>query len=134
MNSIIVYVDGGSLGNGQPDSRGYGSAQVWYKEKMRRQLDFKFKDGTTSVEAEWMSLIEVLKYLTDMIAGKSNLPPIIIRCDNRQVIRTMLGKMKTRAEHLKPLSDECQLWLIGKEDDVTFERVPDTLIKSILGH
>ena len=134
MNSIIVYVDGGSLGNGQADSKGYGSAQVWHKDKLQRQLNFEFADGTTAPMAEWLSLVEVLKYLSDLMLNRKNFPPIIIRSDCRQVIRTMLGKMKTRAAHLKPLFDECQLWYIGKEQSVTFERVPDTVIKSILGH
>lgn len=135
---ITIVADGGSRGNHQKEEprEAYGSFKVFYKGQERRHCTFDFGD-MTNVEAEWNTCNEVVSYLEDkMQYNKVNgrdFPKVVVLFDNRQIVDTMMGKMKIKANHLKPFA-KLREWMKGKEEVVRFVRIPDYDIKEILGH
>lgn len=136
---VTIVADGGSRGNHQTvePREAYGSFKVFYQGKEVRHFRYQFGD-MTAPEAEWSTLIKVCQYLTDKMElnakkGKP-FPPVVILFDCRQIVETMNGRMKTKAQNLKVHSDECQLWYMGKEEEVKFVRITDQQVKAILGH
>lgn len=136
---ITIVVDGGSKGNHQKDEprEGYGSAKIFYQGMEKRHLDWEFGDVTNNT-AEWKALEKVLQYLTDRenATKKKGLefPKVSILLDSRQIEQTMLGRMNIKKRHLKEISDECQLWYLGREDRVQFCRISGDAVKVVLGH
>lgn len=133
-----IVVDGGSLGNHskEKESLGYGSAMIFLNERFKR-LSFRFGSGITNNEAEYMSLIAVLKHISDAwseAAGKNvSDVSLQIEMDSALVIGQLRDGWKVKAPNLRPLHAEA-FDLLARFAGVTWKKIPEAEMKFILGH
>jgi len=69
LSEVVIVFDGGSLGNGSPDSTGYGSYCIQSDAPGGAQMTYsgqlEFGKGITSNQAEYHALLRVLMAVPD---------------------------------------------------------------------
>ncbi len=97
----VLYFDGASKGN--PGIAGSG-AVIYDKNGDEYAVRcIKFDKAQTNVVAEYYGLIIGLE-----LALKNNINAITVFGDNEMVVKTMLGKKRVNAEHLKPIFERAK--------------------------
>lgn len=103
MNLILIWFDGGSLGN---PGKGYGSYKIDGGPDLQHgALRMQFGDFLTNNQAEYLALIAALKWLRHNRARVAD-PRLEIRTDSMIVRNQVMRKWKCRMPHLKELRDE----------------------------
>jgi len=139
----VLYVDGGSRGNGTADAQGYGSWELRVPLLLDRSRDgkglfvarhsFEFKQPCTNNEAEYMSLEWALR----KIGSLPRHAHVTVRMDSKLVLDQVSGAARLRAEHLRPrLEDVLEQLIIlrGFGYHVVLEKAPREEIVAVLGH
>jgi len=136
MIELTIICDGGSLGNGSPDSIGYGSFMIhtpsYSKGKIHQR---QFDVGTTNSEAEYMALIAALEHVRDAftsVAANLEAIEINIHTDSQMIIGHIRDNWKIKP-HLVPLRDKA-IELSGLFGNVTLIKMTGDRMKEILGH
>lgn len=117
----IIYCDGGCYGNGTTNAQTYGSFSV------NGQVHRVPVNGNTNNQAEYLTLIEALKYCRDNQIRQPE-----IRTDSQLVVNQVTARWSVKQQELRPLCDRArQLWFLL---DATLVWVPRDQIVSVLGH
>jgi probable phosphoglycerate mutase len=120
----LLYVDGGSRGNGSATQAGYGSFLV-DGEPMPHRLEF---GNCTNNEAEYRALIAALEYCA---AQGIRVPTI--RMDSALVVNQVNGGWKCKMPHLRPLLDQVHV-LAARCSTFQLEWCSREEIVEFLGH
>jgi ribonuclease HI len=134
---FTIISDGGSIRNGEPDAIGYGS-YVFASEtgQTTKQKSLSFPAGTTSNEAEYMTLITALREIKEAFTNIGHDPKDIeltVKVDSQLIIGQLMKGWKIKAINLKPLVVEAG-WLVDSFGKVVFEQITGQEMKAILGH
>jgi ribonuclease HI len=136
MIELTIICDGGSLGNGSPDSIGYGSFMIHTPTYSAGKIHQRqFGTGITNSEAEYMAFIAALKHVRDAftsVAANLKAIKINIHTDSQMVIGHIRDHWKTKP-HLVPLRNEA-VELCDLFEDVVLVKISGEEMKQILGH
>jgi ribonuclease HI len=110
---IILMADGSSKGNPGPIQIGF---LVWDRTKDPREMKpvyrhSEFKGAGTNNEAEWMAVIEGIKWISRHINLKSE--ELYIYSDSQLVIRQMNGEYAVRHPNVVPYFEEFKTAVAG---------------------
>jgi ribonuclease HI len=134
---FILTCDGGSRGNGSPNSEGYGSFMVQIPDNESSLSNTRqYGTGVTNNEAEYMSLIDALEHVSrsfDSVAADVKTIKLTIRMDSATVIGHMSMGWRIKAPNLMPLAVKARD-LINSFGKVTFEKIKENKMKEIIGH
>lgn len=137
MPEFLITCDGGSRGNGAPNSEGYGSFLIQLldeSQQLSNQLTFGI--GITNNEAEYMSLIAALEHVATAfrsVAADLKTINLTVRMDSQLVIGQMANDWKIKAQNLIPLAIQAKS-LISEFGSIRFEKISGDQMKTILGH
>jgi ribonuclease HI len=136
----IFYCDGGYSRSRNPKFPAYGSFMAVEttiedgKEKIKsldEQQWFNYKNNvTTNNEAEYATLINLLKYLKD----NWNEDEVLIRMDSQLVIDTMSGLKGVNGNALKIFHKQAQTLKKACKFNIRITWITGDLMKVILGH
>jgi len=136
MIELTLICDGGSLGNGTPDSIGYGSFMIHTPSYSRGEIHQRqFGIGTTNSEAEYMALIAALEHVRNAftsVAANLEAIRINIHTDSQMVIGHVRENWKIKP-HLVPLRDKV-IELCDLFNNVALIKMSGDEMKEILGH
>lgn len=136
MADYQIVFDGGSKGNGSPDSEGYGSYRLTGLDGLTGIWRLEFPAGTTNNEAEYRSLIAALSNLLAEIEDAGQTPgncTVAIMGDSKLVLYQVHGEWKVKAENLHSLCDTARS-MVAQFREVEFRWTPREEIVEILGH
>lgn len=137
MPEFLITCDGGSRGNGAPNSEGYGSFLIQLlDESQQLNNQLTFGTGITNNEAEYMSLIAALEHIATAfrsVAGDLKTIDLTVRMDSQLVIGQMAHDWKVKATNLIPLAVKAKS-MISEFGSVRFEKISGEEMKTILGH
>ena len=118
MSVIQIYFDGGTIGKRThtDGGDGYGSWEACWNgvSKKASRVHFAaniFGGKVTNNVAEYLALTRGLEWLQS-IADKHDYH-VHIYGDSELVLKTLSGKFKLKAAHLRPLRDRCLELLAG---------------------
>jgi ribonuclease HI len=126
---IVIYADGGSYNNqSKSDRDAYGSFQVEGEKKQHR---FKYGNKTNN-EAEYLTLIEALKYIQQKRTEKA----FVLFTDSQLVTKQLGGTWKCKNEKLKPLYKEAKDLIdsLNSKKHTVIAWVDNKKMKKVLGH
>ena len=123
-HAVLVYVDGGSRGNGTVNQSGYGSFLIDGELEAHR---FELGSCTNNV-AEYQSLLVALRYCIERRYGS-----LEIRMDSALVVNQVMGGWQCRQLHLQVLLREVQD-LLTQIPNVRLVQVEREEIMMFLGH
>mgnify|MGYP001369123830 CR=1 FL=1 len=103
-----IVFDGGSLGN---PGRGYGSYEIMADGELVRLGREEFEGSLTNNQAEYMTLIEALRWLAEALGDDRRHATVEIRGDSQLVINQLNGRWKVRNARMLPLVDEANALL-----------------------
>lgn len=126
---IKAYVDGGC--NNRTKKGAYGSFAVFGKDELIRSETFNLP-ATTSNQAEYMSMIELLKYLTYNRRMKNK--KVVVYSDSRLVVNQIANGWRTREPTLKKLNRRAKGLYKGLKQNVELVWVGRENIEEVLGH
>ncbi len=92
---VVCYTDGGYKQSRKP--KGYGSFAIFRDQKLIKMNHFDLFESKTSNESEYLSLIELLKYLEENFEKER----CFIYMDSRLVYSQVENKWKVLADNLK---------------------------------
>src|SRR5581483_5072847 len=102
---LIINTDGASRGNPGPASFGYvikkKDAEVLHQEGQKIGI-------TTNNVAEYMGVLEALKYVRDHYSHKAP-HTIEVVADSLLIVSQLSGKYKLKSAHLKVLFDQIKI-------------------------
>ena len=104
LNFEIVF-DGGSLGN---PGKGYGSYEIMAEGEVYRLSREEFTGTITNNQAEYMTLIEALKWLAGHLGEDRKKAKIMIHGDSKLVVNQINGTWKVKNVRMIPLVDEAK--------------------------
>lgn len=104
MDTIKIWFDGGSVGNGY-QLQGYGSYEIESESWKHRVERMDFEPPSTCNQAEYLSLIAALKWLSHHIKEPTAFR-LHIWTDSKLVKEQVHGKWKCRVLHLRELRDQ----------------------------
>ena len=120
--SLTLYFDGASKSN--PGKGGAGWI-LMDDEGTSHAYGYAYMgDGVTNNEAEYMSLIKGLEYITEHVP---NAGMIEVLGDSKLVVEHVLGRWKCKATHLRPLlerANDLLKKLRAKHPKVTLSHIP----------
>lgn len=116
---LRIYTDGASRGNPGPAS--YGFVIKDEKEHILHQ-EGRIIGITTNNVAEYMAVLEALKYVKKYASGKGQ-PQITLFADSKLVAEQLSGRFKVKAEHLKPIIEQIKI-LVLELGGIIFSHVP----------
>jgi ribonuclease HI len=99
LRYTIVF-DGGSLGN---PGKGYGSYEIMSEGEPVRLSREEFGGRITNNQAEYMTLIEALKWLAADLDDTRSKATVEINGDSQLVINQINGTWKVKNERMAPL-------------------------------
>lgn len=130
VGTFQIVFDGGALGN---PGKGYGSYRVFSSlgELAHERLDFG--NNMTNNQAEYLTLIGALSWLSDVLGDRAANSNVVVRGDSLLVVNQVMGKWKVKNEGLRPLHRQAVslLGAFGKIDVAWHRR--DESVK-YLGH
>ena len=121
---MIIYCDGGCLGNGSDKQDGYGSYRIEGTPTIYRHTF----GNVTNNQAEYMILRHVLKQLQKHRVKQE----VTIRMDSQLAVKTVNGEWVGRNQKLVPLIGECQSLMLALH--VKLEWVPRESIVAQVNH
>lgn len=98
-----IVFDGGSRGN---PGRGYGSYKIVGPDGEVAHKTLSFDDRgnrVTNNEAEYLTLIEALKQLAQLLGDSAINATVNVRGDSQLVIRQLQGSWRVKKAELQPL-------------------------------
>lgn len=98
--SFEIVFDGGSLGN---PGKGYGSYEIMSQGEVYRLQREEFEGSLTNNQAEYMTLIEALKWLVDDLGDERSKATVAIHGDSKLVVNQIKGIWKVKNERMIPL-------------------------------
>ncbi|HVL25218.1 MAG TPA: ribonuclease HI family protein [Thermomicrobiales bacterium] len=104
LRYTIVF-DGGSLGN---PGKGYGSYEIMSEGEPVRLSREEFGGRITNNQAEYMTLIEALKWLAADLGDSRSKATIEINGDSKLVINQINGVWKVKNERMIPLVEQAK--------------------------
>lgn len=133
MNHYKIWLDGGSKRNGDREAFGYGSYYFQNMDKNKATVKrLEFGAGTTNNEAEWKTLITVLKVLTD-----ANDAEVSLFMDSKLVVNQFNKRWQCKDERMAEFRDKAlkiNKKLKKNKVDVNLSWLPRDNIEIILGH
>ncbi len=106
--AFTIVFDGGSLGN---PGKGYGSYEIMSQGEPVRLQREEFGGTITNNQAEYMTLIEALKWLSSELGDEASKATVEIHGDSKLVINQINGTWKVKNARMIPLVDEAKLLL-----------------------
>ena len=100
-----IVFDGGSLGN---PGKGYGSYEIMSQGEVYRLSREDFQGTLTNNQAEYMTLIEALKWLSHHLGDDSQKATVTIHGDSKLVVNQINGTWKVKNIRMIPLVDEAK--------------------------
>lgn len=100
-----IVFDGGSKGN---PGIGYGSYQIMRDGALFTHTPLEFGDGITNNQAEYMTLVDALKWLADELGDDAASATVNVLGDSQLVIRQLKGEWKIKNARMKPLASEAR--------------------------
>lgn len=122
-----AYVDGGA--NNYKKGFGYGSFKIYFNDLVLISNHFELSKARTSNEAEFLSMIELLKYIKE----KDEDSYWKIFADSNLVVKALNKKFHIHAENLVPLYREA-INLFDSIKHIDLEWVSRKIIVKELGH
>lgn len=128
---FMIVFDGGSLGN---PGKGYGSFEITSKGDPYHVADrMEYGDNLTNNQAEYMTLIEALKWLSADLGAESKQATVKIFGDSKLVVSQINGVWKVKNQNMIPLVKEAKE-LFRKFGTCTIEWHPRAKSVERLGH
>lgn len=125
-----IVFDGGSLGN---PGKGYGSYEIMSQGEVYRLAREEFGGSITNNQAEYMTLIEALKWLTSDLGDDRSRATVGIHGDSKLVVSQINGVWKVKNERMIPLVKEAKD-LFGQFKKCTITWHPRAKSVAKLGH
>jgi len=132
LSQVVIVFDGGRLGNGSPDSVGYGSyciksgapsgAQITYSGRL------EFGKGITSNQAEYHALLRALMAVPD-----PERVSLTVRTDSALLVGQLSQGWKVKSPRLTALWHEARSRL-ARFGRTHMEKVDRQVVYSLLGH
>ncbi len=123
---LVCYTDGGYKQNRKP--KGYGSFAIFENDELIKMSHFDLAESKTSNESEYLSLIELLKYLETNHKREQS----FIYMDSKLVYSQVENKWKVLADNLKIYYS--LVLSLKKELKVKLIWIRRNKIVSVLGH
>lgn len=123
---IVCYTDGGYNRYRKP--KGYGSFAIFRDNNLIKMSHFDLNESKTSNESEYLSLIELLKYLEENFKKEH----CFVYMDSRLVYCQVENKWRVLAENLKEYHSVA--FSLKKKLNVKLIWVGRKKIVSVLGH
>lgn len=128
---FAIVFDGGSLGN---PGKGYGSYEIMSAGEVYHRAALEFPgDKTTNNQAEYMTLIEALKWLRDDLGDERGKATVGVHGDSRLVVNQVNGTWKVKHANMKPLVEQARQ-LFGEFRKTTITWHPREKSVERLGH
>lgn len=133
MNQYKIWLDGGSRGNTKNNGEAYGS--YYFLNTVTKEykiVRLEHPELNTSNEAEWETLISVLKMLQASPKAR-----VRLFMDSKLVVNQFNGKWKCKDERMARFRGRAGHLLKELEDkqvDITLEWTSRDEIESYLGH
>lgn len=124
---LVCYTDGGY--NNVSKTNGYGSFRI-YDPALDVIIRLKFDTINSSNEAEYQTMIELLKYLLEFYPLESN---VSIYSDSKMMVNQLNKLWQVRAENLMPLYLMADT-LMEKFNNITLTWVGRSNLVRELGH
>ncbi|HWV24887.1 MAG TPA: ribonuclease HI family protein [Thermomicrobiales bacterium] len=126
-----IVFDGGSLGN---PGKGYGSYEIMSAgEVYHGPHRHEYGDRITNNQAEYMTLIEALKWLASDLGDDRKRARVRIHGDSRLVVNQVNGVWKVKHANMIPLVDQVKK-LFKEFGSCTIEWHPRAKSVERLGH
>lgn len=103
--SFEIVFDGGSLGN---PGKGYGSYEILSGGEVYKLGREEYTGLITNNQAEYMTLIESLKWLADDLGDARTKATVNIHGDSKLVVNQINGTWKVKNERMAPLVQEAK--------------------------
>lgn len=133
MKHYKIWLDGGSRGNGNQESVGYGSYYFQNMDKNKTALRrLEFSAGMTNNEAEWTTLTAVLKMLMDAHDAE-----VELFMDSKLVVNQFNGNWKCKDARMMNYRDNAHTLrskLEKRKVKVRLSWLPRANIEIVLGH
>ncbi len=129
-NEFEIVFDGGSLGN---PGKGYGSYEIISAGEVYKLGREEFEGQLTNNQAEYMTLIEALKWLADDLGEARKNAKVVIHGDSKLVVNQINGTWKVKHANMKPLVEEARK-LFGQFRECTIAWHPRAKSVERLGH
>ena len=100
-----IVFDGGSLGN---PGKGYGSFEIMSGGEVYKLGREEYPGSITNNQAEYMTLIESLKWLADDLGEERGKATIRIHGDSQLVVNQINGTWKVKNARMIPLVEEAK--------------------------
>lgn len=100
-----IVFDGGSLGN---PGKGYGSFGIMSGGEIYKMGREEYTGSITNNQAEYMTLIESLKWLADDLGEDRSKAAVTIHGDSQLVVNQINGTWKVKNARMVPLVDEAK--------------------------
>lgn len=136
MYDYVIVVDGGSLGNGTIDSKGYGSFQLTTRDGKTTIQRFEFGTNLTNNQSEYMALIKALQHVSAVIFTANKIHSdysIQVKMDSALVIGQCHFGWRCKVPYLQYLRDQVMM-LKSEFKLVDFYKISGVEMKRILGH
>lgn len=128
--SFKAYSDGGA--NNMYHNNGYGSFRIFYEDIEVAYQKLKFEDARTSNEAEYMTMLSLLRFIRDYSKENKNFFWTVY-ADSKLVVKQLTKKYQVNAENLIGLNREGKE-LLNEIKNIEIVWVPRKEIVKILGH
>ena len=100
-----IVFDGGSLGN---PGKGYGSYEIMSRGEVYRLSREEFQGTLTNNQAEYMTLIEALAWLSDHLGEDRTKATVTIHGDSKLVVNQINGTWKVKNVRMIPLVEQAR--------------------------
>lgn len=129
-NAFEIVFDGGSLGN---PGKGYGSYEIISAGEAYRLGREEYEGQITNNQAEYMTLIEALRWLANDLGDARRNARVTIHGDSKLVVNQINGTWKVKHANMKPLVEEARK-LFGQFRECTISWHPRAKSVERLGH
>lgn len=100
-----IVFDGGSLGN---PGKGYGSYEIMSEGEVYRLSREEFQGTLTNNQAEYMTLLEALKWLSEHLGDDARKATVVVHGDSKLVVNQINGTWKVKNVRMIPLVEEAK--------------------------
>ena len=123
-DELLVFVDGGFKAN-----MAYGSGIIANNVEILFHEKWDFPKARTNNQAEYLSLIHILRHLLDHFNQRN----IKVFIDSQLVERQIKGTNRVNDPYLMAYKNTATI-ILGQFNHASLEHIPGTLMKGILGH